>query len=133
MVASLPVGHVRVVIGGRTYYRYGTTYYLPSSRDDGPVYVVTAAPAGAVVDELPAGHSVVQADGGTYFVAAGVFYRVKSYEVVPPPTGARLSRLPADHKTVEIDGVSYHVADGVHYLPQEADGETRYVVAAVPE
>src|SRR6185295_11440581 len=50
-VASLPRGHVAVVVGGQRLFYYGGVYYRPA----GSTYVVIAPPVGAVVAAVPEG------------------------------------------------------------------------------
>ncbi len=86
-VTTLPAGCRRVYVRGRSYYVYGTTYYVDA--DD--AYEVVAAPEGAVVSALPEGYEVVVIAGETYYLAAGTYYSKVyyagevAYLIVPPP------------------------------------------------
>lgn len=103
-LSSLPPTPDRVVINGQVYYRHGATFYvektIPTAAEtttmDGvapqPQYVVTKAPVGAVVAQLPKDAISVQTNGTNYFHADGIYYlpiRVgedTKYVVVDKPT-----------------------------------------------
>ncbi|MCO1334150.1 DUF6515 family protein [Microbulbifer sp. OS29] len=81
----LPVGHVRVAVGGRPYYYHGGHFYRHGPRG----YVVVAAPLGASVVTLPTSAVQVQVGGIPYYQYANSYYQwhpaSRSYVVVAPP------------------------------------------------
>ncbi|WP_444934716.1 DUF6515 family protein [Microbulbifer sp. JTAC008] len=84
----LPVGHVRVAVGGRPFYYHGGHFYRHGPRG----YVVVAAPLGASVVTLPTSAVRVHVGGITYYQYADAYYQwhpaTRTYVVVAPPAVA---------------------------------------------
>lgn len=72
-VHSVPVGHVRIVMGPKVYYYYYGTYYVKSPNTND--YVTVAPPVGARVDALPDGYRKVYIEDRTYYEFEGVYYK----------------------------------------------------------
>ena len=81
----LPIGHVRIVIGGASFYVHGGVFYQQARSG----FVVVKAPYGSVITTLPVGYTVVHRGSGTYFVCDGIFFRMahgkRGYIVVKNP------------------------------------------------
>jgi hypothetical protein len=87
-VNILPRTHVRVVVGGGTFYYNLGVFYQPSSHG----YIVVSAPFGAVVSALPAGYISFNIGATPYYYINSTYYtwdvpRV-AYVVVEEPVGA---------------------------------------------
>ena len=70
-LASLPIGHTRIIHGGKTYYVHDGIYY---SRLAGG-YVVVRPVAGIRINSLPRGVTTVRVDGRTLYRYRDVTYR----------------------------------------------------------
>lgn len=91
----LPVGFVRLAVGGHPYFYHGGYFYRPAPAG----YVVVSAPLGASVVSLPASAVQVQIGGFTYYQYADAYYQWhparRAYVVVPPPAGVPAPPPPA--------------------------------------
>jgi hypothetical protein len=68
---TLPVGHVRVVHSGRTYYMHDGIYYVKEPHG----YVVVQPVAGIRLASLPRGFVTVRAGADTLYRYNDVYYR----------------------------------------------------------
>ncbi|WKD49516.1 DUF6515 family protein [Microbulbifer spongiae] len=151
---ALPLGHVRVAVGGRPYYYHGGHFYRHSPRG----YVVVAAPLGASVVTLPASAVRVQLGGVTYYQYGDAYYQwypaTRTYVVVAPPApapapvavvpapapaspnpgpngflpGQVVETLPNGYAAEVINGIQYYRYGGNYFLPTQRDGREVYVV-----
>ncbi|MFS1524071.1 DUF6515 family protein [Microbulbifer sp. 2304DJ12-6] len=153
---ALPLGHVRVAVGGRPYYYHGGHFYRHGPRG----YVVVAAPLGASVVTLPASVVQVQLGGVTYYQYGNAYYQwvpaTRTYVVVAPPVpapapvavvpapapapatpnpgpngflpGQVVETLPTGYAAEVINGIQYYRYGGNHFLPTQRDGHEVYVV-----
>ena len=106
-------------------------YYQPSAGG----YTVVPAPVGAVVNFLPSGFTVVQADNGSYYYYGGAFYLKTddAYQVVAPPVGAFVTNLPDGAQQTTVDGQDYLYVNGTYYQPVNVDGQDGYEVVDMQE
>ena len=85
VIARLPLGHSKIVVGGTLYYHYRGVFYRKAHRG----YKVVRAPRGARVKLLPSGHATVYIGAEPYFYYYGAYYRyapdAEVYVVVEPP------------------------------------------------
>jgi hypothetical protein len=84
----LPVGYVRIIVGGLPYYYYDGMYYRYISN----AYVVVRPPIGAVVHVLPVGFVAFTLGAFTYYYINETYYvwdeDEEAYVVVEKPPGA---------------------------------------------
>ena len=71
-IKTLPVGHVRIILRGRTYFYYYGTYY---ERSDNNEFLTIEPPVGAKVDALPDGYEKVRIDNEIYYEFEGTYYK----------------------------------------------------------
>ncbi len=73
---------------------------------------------------LPAGYTVVFADGATYYYYDGLYYAREGFDyvLVSPPLGAYVSEIPPDFQPVSINGRIYYTDGGVYYILTQHHG-----------
>jgi len=93
-------------------------------------FVVVTAPDGAVVDELPVGHTVVSPGERDLYYFFGTFFAEvpEGFEVVRPSPGAFVPYLPDGYQSTHVDGDLHYVFGGIHYRPFYRDGILVYAV-----
>ncbi|MDQ8180621.1 DUF6515 family protein [Pelagicoccus sp. SDUM812005] len=131
-IRKLPRGYAKVVIGGHTYYRYGTVYYVKRADryivvDEPEIVVVekeSSAPAVAA-DATPAVTPYsVWVDGERELVMKnGQFFRKSPQGLiwVALPVGATAKELPADSVPTWYQEIEYFEKNGV-YFKKTPDG-----------
>ncbi len=131
VVAHLPPGHARVMVGSNAYFFNGGLFY----REVPHGYSVVRAPRGAVVTALPRGFANVFLGPRHFAFYLGVFYEWRpdhrNYVVVDAPYGAEIRVLPRGYTTRQVRGEVYYVYDDVYYRPVRRNGVTMYVVTRV--
>jgi len=127
---DLPVGYVRLVVGGAPYFYDDGIYY--QQVDDG--YQEVYPPVGAVVTQLPDGAIAIEAGNLTYYYAGGAFYVAQDggYVIAPTPIGVTVPELPPDAVQVSLNGGVAYQFNGIYYEPVFVDGVTQYVTVAPP-
>ena len=104
VVARLPLGHGKIVVGGTLYYYHRGVFYRKAHRG----YTVVRAPRGARVKLLPSGHVTVYVGAEPYFYYYGAYYRYapddEAYVVVEAPQGVEHVEAMAFDTIGLIDG-----------------------------
>ena len=106
--SRLPAGDDRVRPESTSITYRGTRYLINSGRwyeQRGTDLVPVTAPAGVLVEELPASHSMRWVGGVPYFYADGLYYvwreRARRYEIMQsPPAGDSEGRSDAAREAV---------------------------------
>ena len=87
ITTTVPAGAVRIQLGGRTWFRHGTTFFV--AVDGG--YTVAEPPIGGTVEALPMGYEIIETESEDLYYHDGIFYRYDPgrdvYLVVEPPSG----------------------------------------------
>ena len=79
-IRTLPRGHRTVYVAGVPYYYNDGYYYVKRYSGWTTTYVVSAAPVGAVIDELPDYCSMVVVVGGRTYYSDGTVYYTRAYK-----------------------------------------------------
>lgn len=101
---KVPNGAISISVGNERYRYHRGTYYKRGRNG----YVVTRAPRGAVLRELPWGYSRVILSGSIFYRSGGVYYRKepRGYVVVDAPVEVR-ETVVAESSRVDAQG-GYH-------------------------
>jgi len=123
------------VVHSTTYYHYNPWYKTVLYKGE-EGHVLTSAPVGHTLDELPDGIETVEFDGDTYYYESASFYQAVAeggYIVVEPPAGAEVSSIPEESEAHE-EGDSALYQFGNAYFSKNADetGKTVYKVEPAP-
>ncbi len=114
---SIPIGSVRLTIGGGTYYRHGSTYYRRTYYNNRPCYVVARPP---VIVSNP----TVVVSSPPVVLTGQTDYR--------PAVGTVVDYIPPDHDTIVVNGTSYILYNHTYYLPIVVNGYQKYIVVENP-
>jgi len=117
-----------------TYYHYNP-WYKKVLYDGEEAYVLTAAPVGHEVADLPEGAETIEFDGQTYYYAEWSFWQASAggYIVVAPPVGAEVSTIPEEAVLANEDDEDLYLFDELYLTRDTNDaGQTIYRVEPSP-
>jgi hypothetical protein len=117
-----------------TYYHVNP-WYRKVMYEGEEGYMLTTAPVGHKVEELPDGAEEVTVDSHKYFYADWSFFKQVSggYEVVAPPVGAEVSSIPEEAIREEESGRVLHQFDDLYFSEDKNDaGKKIYRVEPQP-
>lgn len=124
-----------VVVHSTTYYHYNP-WYKTVLYEGEEGYVLTTAPIGHELNELPDGVETIQFEGATYYYESGSFYfKITEgvYEVVAPPIGAEVSTIPEESEAHEEGETVLYQFSEVYFSKDTDDaGKTIYRVEPSP-
>ena len=126
-IASISMEPTTVVVHEHTYY-YSEGVYLEKS---GSEYIVIGAPVGAVISDLPPGHSVIHVQNSPYYFVAKKTEK-PTYTVVSAPIGAIVEYLPKGTTERTVQGKKYLIYHGDWSQPFKSGSEVVYKVVAPP-
>jgi hypothetical protein len=122
---SLPLGFLRLQIGGTPYFYNDGIYYQPYEGG----YQEAYPPVGAAIPGLPDGAIEIQAGGQIYYYAGGAFYVQQpdgSFVIAPTPIGVVVPELPPGAVQVSVNGMIAYQFNGIYYEPVFVNGVTQY-------
>jgi len=118
-----------------TYYHYNP-WYKKVLYDGEEGYILTTAPVGHVVADLPEGAETIEFDGQTYYYAEWSFWQLApggGYVVVAPPVGAEVATIPEEAIRDEESDVPLYQFDDLYFVQGTNDtGQTVYRVEPTP-
>jgi hypothetical protein len=123
--AALPLGFLRLSIGGNPYYYDDGIYYEQNNGGYQEVY----PPVGAAIPQLPEGTVEIQAGNQLYYYAGGAFYVQQpdgSFAIAPTPLGVVVPELPPGAVQVSMNGQIAYQFNGIYYQPVFVNGVTQY-------
>jgi len=123
------------VVHSTTYYHYNP-WYKAVLYEGEEGYVLTTAPVGYELDELPEGVETIEFEGATYYYESGSFYYAVAgggYVVVDPPVGAEVSTIPEESEEHDEGETSLYQFSEVYFSKDTNEaGKTIYRVEPSP-
>ncbi len=117
-----------------TYYHYNP-WYKKVLYDGEEGYILTTAPVGHTVADLPEGAETIEFEGETYYYAEWSFWQASAggYIVVAPPVGAEVSTIPEEAVLADEDDEDLYLFDELYLTRDTNDaGQTIYRVEPSP-